>query len=273
MKYFIFIFLLTLSSCSKDEAGKSLKNKLKQEIVVTTPKGVATTVNTLQVNKEIEKQINEKYIEDLKRIVDGGFEKQLEYFEKEELGVFASYGYMFSYIFSSKQTWEDKLRVKSDKYFNNISTEQEINLLYNEYRNDVGNLRNQFLVKNKNVGKLERFQKLDIPNELVTLNVIREHSRNNLIIEFGEGVLELLFGLFIGWIIVSIVGSVTTGPVIPIISFIITFIISIALSIYNDNKLLDKLREQKKSEISIDYTSIKKKLEANTSKFYDENSK
>ena len=54
-------------------------------------------------------QFNKKYVQNLQTLIDDSFEKQLEHFDDEELGFFASYGYMIDYIFKSDQEWEDSL--------------------------------------------------------------------------------------------------------------------------------------------------------------------
>lgn len=256
----------------KDAKEEALRQSVKSEITAQNTKQ-KTLGNTLEINKDIEIKINEKYVDDLKKIVDNGFENQLAYFEEEELGFLATYGNMFSYIFSSRQSWEDKLRLKTDKYFSPISTEKEVNNLYADYQKDIKNLRNQFLVNNPTIGMHQKFQNLEIPSKDITLKALDNHSRNNVALEIAEWVLEWLFGLFIVWLVVTILGVPLSGGVVSLISTIIFLVISVFASIYNDNQLLDKIREQNATKVHIDYTAIQNQLDTNTIKFYDENSK
>lgn len=261
----------------KDAKEEALRQSVKSEITAQNTKQ-KTLGNTLEINKSIEIQINKKYVDDLKKIVDNGFENQLTYFEEEELGFLATYGNMFSYIFSSRQSWEDKLRLKTDKYFSPINTEKEVNNLYADYQKDIKNLRNQFLVNNPTIGMHQKFQNLEIPSKDITLKALDNHSRNNVVLEIAEWVLECLFGLFIAWLLFTILGIKVSdekkkSKIKFIISAIICFIISFFLSIYNDNQLLDKIREQNATKVHIDYTAIQNQLDTNTIKFYDENSK
>lgn len=261
----------------KDAKEEALRQSVKSEITAQNTKQ-KTLGNTLEINKSIEIQINKKYVDDLKKIVDNGFENQLAYFEEEELGFLATYGNMFSYIFSSRQSWEDKLRLKTDKYFSPINTEKEVNNLYADYQKDIKNLRNQFLVNNPTIGMHQKFQNLEIPSKDITLKALDNHSRNNVVLEIAEWVLECLFGLFIAWLLFTILGIKVSdekkkSKIKFIISAIICFIISFFLSIYNDNQLLDKIREQNATKVHIDYTAIQNQLDTNTIKFYDENSK
>lgn len=277
MKYRYILALAVLFIGCKDAKEEALRQSVKSEITAQNTKQ-KTLGNTLEINKDIEIKINEKYVDDLKKIVDNGFENQLAYFEEEELGFLATYGNMFSYIFSSRQSWEDKLRLKTDKYFSPISTEKEVNNLYADYQKDIKNLRNQFLVNNPTIGMHQKFQNLEIPSKDITLKALDNHSRNNVALEVAEWVLECLFGLFIAWLLFTILGIKVSdekkkSKIKFIISAIICFIISVFLSIYNDNQLLDKIREQNATKVHIDYTAIQNQLDTNTIKFYDENSK
>lgn len=259
----------------KDAKEEALRQSVKSEITAQNTKQKALG-NTLEINKGIEIQINKKYVDDLKKIVDNGFENQLAYFEEEELGFLATYGNMFSYIFSSRQSWEDKLRLKTDKYFSPISTEKEVNNLYADYQKDIKNLRNQFLVNNPTIGMHQKFQNLEIPSKDITLKALDNHSRNNIVLgalEMMEKKLIMLFCNFIIWLVGFILGIPLSGGLLSKTLTIICFIISVFASIYNDNQLLDKIREQNATKVHIDYTAIQNQLDTNTIKFYDENSK
>ena len=97
------------------------------------------------------------------------------------------------------------------------------------------------------------------------------HSRNNVAIEIGTTILDYLLGVLLVWIVVTIIGYSTTGPVgcgISIFSFVIMVVVSVCLTQYNDNLLLESLRHQKK-ENAVDYNSILQKLNNNTIKFYE----
>ena len=70
---------------------------------------------------------------------------------------------------------------------------------------------------------------------------------------------------------IVVIIALTIGWVLPGANLIIagiTIIISFILSIRNDNKVLDSLREQH-TEITLDYESILNDLNKNTVKFYE----
>ena len=87
----------------------------------------------------------------------------------------------------------------------------------------------------------------------------------------GTTILDYLLGLLLIWIVVNIIGYAITGPVgcgISIVSFVIMVVVSVCLTHYNDNSLLESLRQQKQ-ENTVDYNSILYNLNNNTAKFYE----
>ena len=66
--------------------------------------------------EDMELAANKEYIKELEALVDSSFEKQLEHFEDEELGIIAGYKYMFKYIFMSKEKWIDLQIQLGNKY-------------------------------------------------------------------------------------------------------------------------------------------------------------
>ena len=220
--------------------------------------------------KEIELAYNQKYIEDLEELLNNSFEKQLEAFEDGELGFWETYSHSFSYIFQSKQTREDKMRVKTQKYFNTLDVEQEAQELFLLYRKDVENLRARYA---NNMFPGQEMPSLDLPKSQIDLVDMDEYSRNNIIIDIFAEIaiwIVILLILFILGFIFGVLGFAVPPISIPSwIVVVITIIVSIILSIHNDNRLLDALRKQNTTEITQDYDAILEELNNNTIKFYD----
>lgn len=265
----LLCLLAFFSSCNNDE--KKLHEKLNaitnQEI--TGNKQLSKGVS-LDLYKEIELKMNKAYVASLKNLIDNSFEMQLETFQDNEQGVISGYKYMFKYIVSNEQEWNDMQTQLSDRYFNSLIIQQKANELSNEHIKDITNLRSQFY-SGKSGMKAPQLSLLRIPKSEIFLGGLDEHSGRNLALEIGTTILDILLGLLLTWIVVNIIGYVVTGPIgclISIISFIIVMVISVLFTNYNDDKLIQSLRDQNKS-ISIDYDEIHKKLDKNTISFYD----
>ena len=111
--------LLALYSCSDKEA-EDLRSSLSKEYV--SPQSIKELSSGSKAQYILmEKNINQQYVRQLDSLINTGFERQLKKFEDQELGVWASYGNMFSWLFKSKQSWEEELKLKSSKYFNSIT--------------------------------------------------------------------------------------------------------------------------------------------------------
>lgn len=279
MRWLLTVLSVVLMfSCSNDQERK-LRGKMAQSEPKETKARKSLKGASLEQYKEQEEKLTENYINGLKELIDNSFEKQLEEFEDNELGVIAGYKYMFKYITSSEQEWTDLQLQLSNKYFNTLSVQQMAHEYSNEYIQDIKNLRSQIYTSKKGINA-PKIEVLQIPQNKVFVDGFSEHSGTNLAIEIGTTVLDILLGALITSLIPFVIGLVLVVLPIPeptsklagcaaaIISFIIMMIISIVCTCYNDGKLMDSLREQKES-ISIDYQQLEQSLNQNTKQFYD----
>lgn len=261
---FILLLIIPLFSCSNDEE-KALREKLEKTNFGTQKD--ARNLSAVQVSQyeDTEIALNTQYVKDLKNLVDSSFEKQIVAFEDEELGVIAGYKYMFKYFTLNNDEWDDLQIQLSDKYFNTLNVEQMTLELSMDHQSKVNDLRTKFSQFHPLKAKA-----LHLPNSKVYLGTLEDHSKNNFLIEIGTTVLDILLGLLIGWVVVNIVGYATTGPVgciISIVTFIIIVIVSVICTNYNDNKLIESLRQQQEKRY-VNYDLILKDLNSNTYKFY-----
>lgn len=95
-----------------------------------------------------------------------------------------------------------------------------------------------------------------------------EHTQNNLIIEAADWLFDWLLGILIGWLLVTLLGIFVRKILISIIAIVLGLGISIFVSIKNDNKLLDALREQK-PVLTYDYNEYLVELNQKTNAFYE----
>lgn len=262
----IFAFLSLLMTSCKDKNAVALKEKLQSEYARPDKMTNLSSGSKVQ-HMQMEKSINQQYIKDLDSLVNTGFTRQLERFENEELGVLSSYKNMFSWLFKSKQSWDDAMIVMSNKYFNSLDVSQEQHALYLEYIKDIKEMRQQFL----SVKGLPSYTQIDLPSETITLDAFSNYSRNNLVIEFGTEI----FGWFLGFVLVQIIllfVDKIAGPwgcLIDVIVFIIIVVISVFMSSSNDTKLIESLEEQHNQTARYDYEMLLKSLNNNTAKFYE----
>ena len=260
-----FILSILLSSCS-DKKDKELKEHLLSDYTIPVKKQKLSSGSKAQYI-QIEETLNQVYVKRLDSIVNTSFSRQLEEFEENELGVISSYKHMFSWLFKSKQSWDDEINVLSNKYFNTLDINQEQHALYSEYITDITNLRKQF-ISSKGI---PNYTQVYLPDERITLESLSEHTRNNIILEFSTE----LFQWFLGFIIVQIVllfVDKIAGPfgcLIDIIVLIIIIIISIIITNSNDSKLLEDLRNQHIQSVQFDSDNLLKELDNNTIKFYE----
>ena len=263
-----FLLCVVVFSCSNSEEEK-LRAKMSEE--TSTVLKDSRELSDIQISqyKDLELAANKEYIKDLKVLIDSSFEKQLGHFEDEELGVIAGYKYMFKYIFMSEEKWTDLQIQLGDRYFNSLNTEQTALQLSLNHAQKVKDLRIKY--KGIKASTAPKMQVLNLPNSNVYLGSLINHSRNNVAIEIGTTILDYLLGLLLIWIVVNIIGYTITGPVgcgISIVSFVIMVAVSVCLTHYNDNSLLESLRQQKQ-ENTVDYNSILYNLNNNTAKFYE----
>lgn len=266
---FAFFLLCVVSfSCSNSEEEK-LRVKMSEEATIVQKDSRELSDTQISQYKDLELAANKEYIKELKVLIDSSFEKQLGHFEDEELGVIAGYRYMFKYFFMNEEKWTDLQIQLGDRYFNSLNTEQTALQLSLNHAQKVKDLRIKY--KGIKASTAPKMQVLNLPNSNVYLGSLINHSRNNVAIEIGTTILDYLLGLLLIWIVVNIIGYAITGPVgcgISIVSFVIMVVVSVCLTHYNDNSLLESLRQQKQ-ENTVDYNSILYNLNNNTAKFYE----
>lgn len=263
-----FLLCVVVFSCSNSEEEK-LRAKMSEETSTVQKDSRELSDTQISQYKDLELAANKEYIKDLKVLIDSSFEKQLGHFEDEELGVIAGYKYMFKYIFMSEEKWTDLQIQLGDRYFNSLNTEQTALQLSLNHAQKVKDLRIKY--RGIKASTAPKMQVLNLPNSNVYLGSLINHSRNNVAIEIGTTILDYLLGLLLIWIVVNIIGYAITGPVgcgISIVSFVIMVAVSVCLTHYNDNSLLESLRQQKQ-ENTVDYNSILYNLNNNTTKFYE----
>lgn len=263
---FFGVWILLLVSC-KDKAAEELRSLVhgKDSVEATVSRGKAGDVVVAQY-RELELKRNAGFVESLNEVVANGFEKQLERFEDEELGFWAGYGNMFGYLFRSKKKWEDKLRLESDKYFNTLEIEQEANELYMEHVVYVKQLRERF-ARTKNMEISEPL--ITLPQQDIYLGDLREHAGTNVLIEICTDIAQWLLGIFIAWLVLTIVGIPLSGGVVSIIATILSIIGSIIVTGVNDNKLINSIKEQQEVSLTVDSEEILNKLNKETIYFYE----
>lgn len=268
MRTFCFwvLWILLLSSC-KDKSAEELRNLVYgTDSIETTVSPQKTSKAIVAQYRDLELKCNTDFVEKLDSIVSTGFERQLEKFADEELGFWGGYGNMFSYLFRSKEKWEDNLRLESDKYFNSLDIEQEANELYMEHAAYVKQLRERF-ARTKNMEASEPL--ITLPQQDIYLGDLRNHAGTNVLIEVCTDIAQWLLGIFITWLILTIAGIPLSGCVVSIIATILSIIASIIVTSVNDNKLINAIKEQQEVTLSIDKEEILKRLNQDTIHFYE----
>lgn len=107
---------------------------------------------------------------------------------------------MLSWLFKSKQSWEEELRLKSLKYFNPLDIAQEQNILFSQYVEKIKDFRQQFVIQQN----LPKFTQYDLPKEDISLESFSNYSRDNIGIEIigellGSELFSWFWGLLILW--------------------------------------------------------------------------
>lgn len=266
----LMIFTL-FASCNNSES-EELRQSLRKEY--TSPEGYKNLSSGSKAQYiAMEKRINKKYVNDLDSLINSGFERQLEEFEDNELGVWSGYMNMFSWLFKSKQSWDDEMLLLSNRYFNSLDIKQDHHSLYLSYTQKIKNLRKQFIASQK----LPDFHTIDLPEEEISLTRLVDYTRNNIGIEvIGELLGTKLFSWFLGfiitWVLVTLIGLPKGPPgwVVSLLSFIIVIVVSTIMSIHNDNKLLNQIKEQHSDMSIIDSQELLEELDSNTMKFYEQ---
>ena len=265
-QFIVFVcFIIFFVSCSNNEEDE-LRSKMSSIHENIRIRKTIRNAATLEQYKDYEYKLNKAYVDQLRQLIDNEFDAQLEEFEDNELGLISGYRYMFKDLVNNDEEWEDLQKQLGDRYFGPQVIMQKVYELSNRHENDIKNLRLQFYKKKSGV-KEPKIALLDIPKSEVYLGELRSHSGRNLVIEIGT---ELL-----GWMIGCIIAGIITGSLLgdpgcigSIISIVLVLVVSYFVTLYNDNKLLNSIKEQKK-EIVIDYSGIKDSLDKNTAHFYD----
>ena len=254
---------LTQISCQSNEE-KALRDRLSRtEITNKVPKYLSSAV--INEYQQAELAINRKYIKEVNSIVSENFEEKLEEFEENELGFFVGYKHMFKVLANSDEELADYWNLKTSKYFSNQSTQEKLHEAYANYNSDVQQLRNQ-ISKSPQCKSIPKEVKFNLPSQEISLGKMNQHSYLNIAIEFGT---DLAVWLLI-MLIVAIISMffVWSGPPAWVVT-VITIIASIGLSMYNDNRMIDSIREQYQENIEIDNNNILEELDKSTNIFYD----
>lgn len=253
-----------MSSCVSDDV-KELRKRLATDY---DSEAFSATLSDVDVSQYIdaEKGLNKYYVRELETLLEGSFDKQINEFERKELGFFKSYKYMVQTIFLSREKCEDIWRVKSSQYFSTIEVQQDALACYDNYVKMLGEYRTRFVSKS-NPGKAISAPVLSLPEQDVSLNALQEHSRTNLIIEFGVDIAVWLLILLI-IAVLGILGVAWTGGY-SLVAFVLSFLFSIGLSTINDHKMVKSIKVQEKSIESVDYRGIRTDLDNNTISFYE----
>lgn len=256
---------ILLLSCS-DKKAEELKANIQSDYTLSKKKQKLSSGSKTQY-LQMEETLNRIYVKNLDSIVNTAFSRQLNEFEENELGVISGYKHMFSWLFQSKQSWDDEMQVLSNKYFNSLDVNQEQHALFTDYIRNIKNLREQFVSSRG----LPNYTQIDLPKEKITLDSLSEHTRNNIIIEFSTNLFQWFLGLIILQTILLFVDKIA-GPIgclIDIIVLIIIIIISIIMSNSNDSKLLEDLNNQHTQSVKFDSDALLKELDNNSIKFYE----
>lgn len=263
------IVLSIMASChNKDE--EKLKSEVSKELTITNADTIKVDDGDIVSQYEdLEFQLNETYIKKLKETPEKTFENELETFEDNELGVIKSYKHMFQYFFLSTDEWNDMYIVLSNKYFNPLDIEKEINNLNRNHIKEIKAVRDRFIrAKFKSLPEIKLKQ---IPYREVSLAKFRNNIEGNITIEVGTEIFSWLLTMLLGWLLIAILDKVIAhlGCIIDIVVGVIVLIISTILSTQNDNQLMNSLRQQEQKKYQLDEKQTLESLNKNTIEFYD----
>lgn len=262
----LLLSLLIFTSC-KDREAILLKERVHSQYSAN-PSGEKLSSGSKVQYIEIERSISKKYVEALEGLVDSAFESQLQRFEDEQLGVWGSYSNMFSWLFSSRQAWDDKMRLLSQRYFTTLDINQQQHELYMQYVSEISSIRQQFISSSN----LPVYTQLELPSSNISLDFLAEHSRNNLIIEFGTEIFSWLLAFIIIQLVLLFVDKIAGGwgCLIDIVVFATILVASVVMTSINDTKLIDSLKSQYSiSEQRYNSEAIIESLNHNTETFYE----
>lgn len=259
------VLTISLTAC-RNKQEDALKEHLLAEYTIETQDKKMSSGNKAQYIN-MEESINQAYVNDLDSLINTSFERQLERFADEQLGMISNYSNMISWLFSSKDSWNDKMNLYQDRYFNNLDINQEQHALYLNYSKTIGNLRKRFVASQTS----PKYTTIDLPQEDVSLSALASHTRNNIVIELATEVFEWLLGFVITFVVLLFVDKLAgpAGCLIDIIVMIIIIITSYYLSSRNDAKLIQSIKEQHTSTTTFEPNKLLEELNQNTYNFYE----
>lgn len=256
--------LLFLSSCSKE--ARELKKQIAEGY---TAQQYDSHIDAISLSRYADAEIaeNQYFVKKLSETVQSSFDSQLELFDKNELGFFASYKYMFYRLFLSKQKNHDLWHVKTNRYFSNLEIQQEAYNVFLNYNDRVKLLRSSFLKEGNSQPFVASMPTLELPEQNIYLDAFSRHSLNNIFIEFGADVAAwLLILLILG--ILSLFG-ITWTKGYSLVAFFVSLIISVGCSLVNDSHIKNSIREQAIKITTVNYDEILNSLNDNTIHFYE----
>lgn len=256
--------LTALSSCNNPEKA-ALREKLSTEYNIE--KTVA--VDTFSVIRYYEAELaeNRLFVDNLEKAIQKGFDKQVDEFEEQELGIFASYKYMFNRVFLSKQRNHDLWKVKTNRYFSNLEIQQDVYSAYVDYTARVEALRSTLSNSMSDTLIIAKMPAIDIPSQEVYLDAFSHHSLNNIFIEFGADIAAWLLVLTI----IGVLGlfGITWSKKYSLVATLLSLAISVVLSLWNDRKMVESVREQGREITSVNYANILQNLNEKSYEFYE----
>ena len=258
------ILLLSLVSCLTDEE-KALRKKISSTEYSTKQLSITLTSALINEYRQAELELNHSYINKSKTIVLNDFDEKLKKFEEEEFGFFKSYKHMFKVLIEDEEDLNDYWNLKKSKYFKNQTTHQKLHDCYQKYYSDIQKLRGQ-ISNSPQCKSIPEEVRYNIHNQDISLEKMNQHSYVNLAIEFGTDIAVWLLIMGIVAIVSLVIGCAT--PPTWLIT-VVTIIISVLLSVYNDNNMINSIREQYQSQIEFDNTDVLNELNKSTYAFYD----
>lgn len=266
-RFFLCVFgcsLLFLSSCSKE--ARDLKKQIAEGY---TAQRYDSNIDAISLSRYADAEIaeNQYFVKKLSETVQSSFESQLELFDKNELGFFASYKYMFNRLFLSTQKNQDLWHVKTNCYFSNLEIQQKAYNVFLNYNERVKLLRSSFLKEDSIQSFVALMPTLELPEQNIYLDSFSRHSLNNIFIEFGADMAAwLLILLIIG--VLSLFG-ITWTKGYSLVAFFVSLIISVGCSLVNDSHIKNSIREQAIEITTVNYDEILNSLNINTIYYYE----
>lgn len=256
--------IIFFASCDKE--AQKLKNQIAQGYSIHQ---YDTHLDAVSLSKYADAEIaeNQYFVKKLSETIQYGFESQLELFDKNELGFFSSYKYMFNRLFLSKQKNQDLWHVKTNRYFSNLEIHQEAYNVFLDYNERVKLLRTSFLKEYSSNPFVASMPILELPEQNIYLDAFSRHSLNNIFIEFGADVAAwLLILLILGFL--SLLGIIWTKGY-SLVAFFISFIISVGCSLVNDSHIKNSIRDQAVEITTVNYDELLNNLNNKTIHFYE----